>query len=77
MTSTKKLLLTLPQWKSLCQRFSRDKPQPRSFFLRPREAEEREPENKVSYARYHHEKESIYLRNLSVDSSGLLGFIDT
>ena len=38
-------LLTLPQWKCLCHRGSRDQPQPGSFFQRPREAEKRDPGN--------------------------------
>ena len=40
-------LLTLPQWKCLCHRGSRDQLQPGSFFQRPREAEKRDPENEV------------------------------
>jgi len=40
--------LTLPQWKSLCHRLSRDQPQPGSFFQRPREAEKRDPGNEVA-----------------------------
>ena len=39
--------LTLPRWKSLCHRLSRDQPQPGSFFQRPREAEKRDPGNEV------------------------------
>ena len=39
--------LTLPKWKSLCHRLSRDQLQPGSFFQRPREAEKRDPGNEV------------------------------
>ena len=39
--------LTLPPWKTLSHRWSRDQPQPGSFFQRPREAEKREPMNEV------------------------------
>ena len=39
--------LTLPPWKSLCHRWSRDQPQPGSFFQQPREEEKREPGNEV------------------------------
>ena len=39
--------LTLPRWKGLCHRLSRDQPQPGSFFQRPREAEKRDPGNEV------------------------------
>ena len=39
--------LILPRWKGLCHRWSRDQWQPGSFSQRPREAEEREPGNKV------------------------------
>ena len=39
--------LTLPRWSSLCQRLSHDQPQPVSFFQRPREAEKREPGDRV------------------------------
>ena len=39
--------LTLPPWKDLCHRGSRDQPQPGSFFQRPREEEKREPGNEV------------------------------
>jgi len=42
--------LTLPRWNSLCQRLSRDQPQPGSFFQRPREAEKRDPGNEVEDA---------------------------
>ena len=45
--------LTLPPWKSLCHRWSRDQQQPGSFFQRPREAEEREPGNEVNRAHFH------------------------
>ena len=34
--------LTLPPWKNLCHRWSRDQPQPGSFFQRPREEKKRE-----------------------------------
>ena len=43
--------LTLPRWKSLCHRWSRDKPQPGSFFQRPREAEKRDPGNEADIER--------------------------
>ena len=39
--------LTLPPWKNLCHGWSRNQPQPGSFFQRPREAEKREPGNEV------------------------------
>ena len=39
--------LTLPPWKNLCQRWSRDQPRPGSLFQRPREEEERDPGNEV------------------------------
>ena len=35
--------LTLPWWREMCHRLSRDQPQPGSFFQRPREAEKRDP----------------------------------
>ena len=37
--------LTLPRWKSLCHRYSRDQPQPRYFLPTTRESEKREPGN--------------------------------
>ena len=39
--------LPLPPWKNLCHRWSRDQPQPGSFFQRSREAENIEPGNEV------------------------------
>ena len=39
--------LTLPQWKCLCHRGSRDQPQPGSFFERSRETEKRDAGNEV------------------------------
>ena len=39
--------LTLPPWKNLCHRWSRDQPRSGSLFQRPREAEKRDPGNKV------------------------------
>ena len=39
--------LTLPRWRNLCHRLSRDQPQPGSFFQRLREAEKRDPVNEV------------------------------
>ena len=39
--------LTLPRWKSLCHRLSREQPQPGSFFERAREAEKKDPGNEV------------------------------
>ena len=46
---------TLPRWKSLCQRWSRDKPQPGSFSQRQRELVQREPGDEVDthVPRYH------------------------
>ena len=44
----KSYLLTLPPWKNLCRRWSRDQPRPGSFFERPREAEKRKPGNEVA-----------------------------
>ena len=38
---------TLPPWKNLCHRWSRDQPQPGSLFPTTREAEERDPGNEV------------------------------
>ena len=38
---------TLPPWKHLCHRWSRDQPQPGSFFQQPREEGKREPGNEV------------------------------
>ena len=40
--------LTLPPWKNLCHRWSRDKPRPGSLFQRPREEEKRDPGNEVA-----------------------------
>ena len=40
--------LTLPAWKNLCRRWSRDQWQPGSFFQPPREEEKREPGNEVA-----------------------------
>ena len=39
--------LTLPPWKNLCHRWSRDQPRPGSLFQRPREEEKRDPGNEV------------------------------
>ena len=39
--------LTLPSWKNLCHRWSRDQPRPGSFFQRPWEEEKRDPGNEV------------------------------
>ena len=39
--------LTLPLWKNLCHRWSRDQPRPGSLFQRPREEEKRDPGNEV------------------------------
>ena len=39
--------LTLPVWKNLCHRWSRDQPRPGSLFQRPREEEKRDPGNEV------------------------------
>ena len=39
--------LTLPRWRNLCHRLSRDQPQPGSFFQRSRKAEKRDPGNEV------------------------------
>ena len=44
----KSYLLTLPPWKSLCHRWSRDQPRPGSLFQRPREEEKRDPGNEVA-----------------------------
>ena len=41
--------LTLPPWKNLCHRWSRDQPRPGSLFQRPREEEKRDPGNEVFY----------------------------
>ena len=38
---------TLPPWKNLCHRRSRDQPRPGSLFTTTREAEERDPGNEV------------------------------
>ena len=38
---------TLPSWKNLCHRWSRDQPRPGSLFPKTREAEERDPGNEV------------------------------
>ena len=38
---------TLPPWKNLCHRWSRDQPRPGSLFPTTREAEERDPGNEV------------------------------
>ena len=38
---------TLPPWKNLCHRWSRDQPRQGSLFPTTREAEERDPENEV------------------------------
>ena len=43
--------LTLPRWKGLHHRLSRDQLQPGSFFQRPREAENRDPGNEVEFFR--------------------------
>jgi len=43
----KNYLLTLPPWKSLCHRWSRDQPQPGSSFQQSRDVEEREPGTEV------------------------------
>ena len=40
--------LTLPLWKNLCHRWSRDQPRPGSLFQRPREEEKRDPGNEVA-----------------------------
>ena len=40
--------LTLPPWKNLCHRWSRDQPRPGSLFQRPREEEKRDPGNEVA-----------------------------
>ena len=40
--------MTLPWWRDLCHRLSRDQPQPGSFFQRPREAEKRDLGNEVA-----------------------------
>ena len=39
---------TLPTWKNLCHRWSRDQPRPGSLFPTTREAEERDPGNEVA-----------------------------
>ena len=39
--------LTLPRWKSLCHRLSRDQTQPGSFVQRLKEAENRDPGKEV------------------------------
>ena len=41
---------TLPPWKNLCHRWSRDQPRPGSLFPTTREAEERDPGNEVGLA---------------------------
>ena len=41
--------LSLPPWKNLCHRWSRDQPRPGSLFQRPREEEERDPGNEVGH----------------------------
>ena len=41
---------TLPMWKNLCHRWSRDQPQPGSLFPMTREAEEKDPGNEVGSA---------------------------
>ena len=41
---------TLPPWKNLCHKWSRDQPQPGSLFPTTREAEERDPGNEVAAA---------------------------
>ena len=38
---------TLPPWKNLCHRWSRDQPRPGSLFLTTRETKERDPGNEV------------------------------
>ena len=40
--------LALPRWRNLCGRLSCDQPQKGSFFQRPKEAEKRDPGNKVA-----------------------------
>ena len=42
---------TLPPWKNLCHRWSRDQPRPGSLFPTTRKAEERDPGNEVGAAR--------------------------
>ena len=44
---------TLPPWKNLCHRWSRDQLRPGSLFPTTREAEERDPRNEVGAAKQH------------------------
>ena len=50
----KSYLLTLPPWKNLCHRWSRDQPRPGSLFQRPTEEEKREPGNEVDNVQHVH-----------------------
>ena len=51
--------LTLPLWKNLCHRWSRDQPRPGSLFQRPREEEKRDPGNEVDFMPLDRKRHSI------------------
>ena len=56
--------LTLPLWKNLWHRWSRDQLQPRSFFQWPREAEKRVPGNVIGSTLAINQQEKTRIHNL-------------
>ena len=52
---------TLPPWKNLCLRWSRDQPRPGSLFPTTREAEGRDPGNEVGVRAAEFKKSASFL----------------
>ena len=61
---------TLPPWKNLCHRWSRDQPRPGSLFPTTREAEERDPGSEVAaqYGLLHYRQRQISQSDCEVSS---------